>query len=171
MSEPRLVDPRPTGAPVGGPPDNEALPDDLALEAAGRLRAACLVLGSLWTVLLVVNHLVAPYLGLPQGQVIPWPPVANVLALGCNVDLQVTFDGIGRVDMVVDGWLVVECDSRAFHAGWKQQLNDRRRDAALAALGFVTLRLTAEDIMYNPEFVLAAVKGLLASRMARLAVP
>jgi very-short-patch-repair endonuclease len=94
-----------------------------------------------------------------------------LLALGCNVDLQVTFDGIGRVDMVVDGWLVVECDSRAFHAGWKQQLNDRRRDAALAALGFVTLRLTAEDIMYNPEFVLAAVKGLLASRMARLAVP
>ena len=83
MSEPRLVDPRPTGAPVGGPPDNEALPDDLALEAAGRLRAACLVLGSLWTALLVVNHLVAPYLGLPQGQVIPWPPVANVLALGC----------------------------------------------------------------------------------------
>ena len=85
MSEPRLVDPRPTGAPVGGPPDNEALPDDLALEAAGRLRAACLVLGSLWTVLLVVNHLVAPYLGLPQGQVIPWPPVANVLALGARV--------------------------------------------------------------------------------------
>lgn len=87
-----------------------------------------------------------------------------LLSLGCTVDLQVTFDGIGRVDMVVNGWLVVECDSKAFHSDWKAQLKDRRRDAALAALGLATLRLTAEDIMYDPESVLAALKGLVSSR-------
>jgi serine/threonine-protein kinase len=31
---------------------------------------------------LVVNHLVAPYLGLPADQVIPWPPIADALAVG-----------------------------------------------------------------------------------------
>ncbi|WP_240642072.1 type IV toxin-antitoxin system AbiEi family antitoxin domain-containing protein [Microbacterium sulfonylureivorans] len=87
-----------------------------------------------------------------------------LLALGCSVELQVAVDGVGRVDMIVNGWLVVECDSRAFHSGWREQLRDRRRDAALAALGYPTLRLTAEDIMYEPESVLAALKGLVTSR-------
>ena len=70
-------------------------------------------------------------------------------ALGCDVELQVEFDGVGRVDLVVDGWLVVECDSKEFHASWEQQVKDRKRDLALAALGYATLRLTAAQIMYR----------------------
>ena len=35
------------------------------------------------------------------------------LSLGFRVDLQVEFDGVGFVDLVLDGWLVVECDSRS----------------------------------------------------------
>ena len=85
-------------------------------------------------------------------------------ALGCEFELQVEFAGIGRVDMLVDGWLVVECDSREFHNSWQQQVADRNRDLALAARGYVTLRLTAAQIMYRPDEVLAAVKGLLAAR-------
>ncbi len=69
--------------------------------------------------------------------------------------------GVGRVDMVVDGWLVIECDSREFHQGWKAQLEDRRRDLALAALGYTTIRPAAEDILYWPEVVVAAIVGLL----------
>lgn len=84
--------------------------------------------------------------------------------LGCDVRLQVSFDGIGRVDLVLDGWLVVECDSKAFHSDWEQQLKDRRRDVALAALGYCTLRLTAADILYNSDTVLAALRGLIQSR-------
>lgn len=84
--------------------------------------------------------------------------------LGCRVELQVEFDGIGRVDLVVDRWLVIECDSREFHQDWEQQMRDRDRDLALAAGGFVTLRVTASQIMYRQDEVLAAVKGLLASR-------
>ncbi len=84
--------------------------------------------------------------------------------LGCEFELQVEFDGIGRVDLLVDGWLVMECDSREFHNSWQQQVADRNRDLALAARGYVTLRLTAAQIMYRPDEVLAAIKGLLAAR-------
>jgi len=82
MSDPRLLDLRPITSPAGGGPASEPLPDDLALEAAGRLRIACLVFSALWVISLVVNHLVAPYLGLPADQVIPWPPIADALAVG-----------------------------------------------------------------------------------------
>lgn len=82
-------------------------------------------------------------------------------SLGCAVLSQVTFIGIGRVDFVVDKWLVVECDSREFHESWEQQVKDRERDLALAARGYVTLRVTAAMIMYRPDEVLAALRGVL----------
>jgi very-short-patch-repair endonuclease len=85
-------------------------------------------------------------------------------SLGCRVDVQVEFEGVGRVDLLVDGWLVIECDSREFHQGWEQRTRDHDRDLALAALGLVTLRVTAAQIMYRYEEVLQAVKGLLGSR-------
>ena len=84
-----------------------------------------------------------------------------VRALGGSVDLQVRIRGVGRVDMVVDGWLVIECDSRAYHSDWQTQLDDRRRDLALAALGYVRIRPAAEDILYRPEVVVEAIAGML----------
>ena len=84
-------------------------------------------------------------------------------SLGCRVDLQVKFDGVGFVDLVLDGWLVVECDSKEFHESWQQQVKDRNRDLALATLGYATLRLTAAQIMYRPDEVLTALRGLLQS--------
>jgi very-short-patch-repair endonuclease len=81
-------------------------------------------------------------------------------ALGFTVELQVSFDGIGRVDLVLDGWLVVECDSREFHSSWEQQVKDYRRDKLLAQRGYAVLRLTAADILYHPESVVAALRGL-----------
>ena len=36
-------------------------------------------------------------------------------ALGCRVDVQVVLAGVGRVDLIIDGWLIVECDSKAYH--------------------------------------------------------
>jgi serine/threonine-protein kinase len=83
MSDPRFVDPRLITSPTGVGTISMPLPDDLALEAAGRLRLVCLVIITLWTVGLVMNHLVAPFLGLAPGQVIPWPPIADLLAIAC----------------------------------------------------------------------------------------
>ncbi|KAA9085529.1 DUF559 domain-containing protein [Microbacterium radiodurans] len=84
-----------------------------------------------------------------------------------SVEPQVRIAGVGRVDLLVDGWLVVECDSDAHHAGLAARLTDSRRDLALAALGYTILRPMAADIMWNPERVLAAVRGLLAHGPSR----
>jgi very-short-patch-repair endonuclease len=83
--------------------------------------------------------------------------------LGCRVDLQVPFRGVGFVDLLVDGWLVVECDSREFHSSWEQQRKDYVRDRRLAAEGYCVLRLSAEDILYRPEVVVEALRGLVHS--------
>jgi very-short-patch-repair endonuclease len=88
------------------------------------------------------------------------------IRLGCHVEIQVRFDGVGFVDLVIDGWLVVECDSKSFHSTWEQQLKDYRRDLALAAAGYCVLRLTAEDILYRPETVVESLRGLLLTHAA-----
>lgn len=84
--------------------------------------------------------------------------------LGCTIELQVHYAGVGYVDLLLDGWLVVECDSRAHHSSWSQQLKDHRRDLGLAALGLNVLRLTAEDILYSPDDVFAALRALILPR-------
>jgi very-short-patch-repair endonuclease len=82
--------------------------------------------------------------------------------LGVDVEVQVQIDGVGRVDLIVDGWLIVECDSRSFHEGWEAQKRDRARDLAAAALGYTTIRPLAEDIMYRMPAVLALMKAIVA---------
>lgn len=84
--------------------------------------------------------------------------------LGCRVESQVEIPGVGRVDFVVDGWLIVECDSKAHHKKWRAQVKDRRRDQAAAALGYATYRPIAADIFWNSERVVAAVRGLRTVR-------
>jgi hypothetical protein len=83
MSDPRLVDLRPITPPAGVGPASAPMPDDLALEAVGRLRLVCLVIMALWLVGLVMNHLVAPFLGLSPREMIPWPLIADILAIAC----------------------------------------------------------------------------------------
>jgi len=86
--------------------------------------------------------------------------------LGCRVQSQMEIRGVGRVDFLVDGWLIVECDSEAHHAGWEKQKEDRRRDQAAAARGFVTYRPIAEDIFWHADAVIRAVTGLRRMRAA-----
>lgn len=84
--------------------------------------------------------------------------------LGVEFRAQVDFDGVGRVDFLVEGWLVIECDSEEFHGTWGERERDLRRDALLAARGYRTLRLSARVIMYEPEVALAAIRGLVGTR-------
>ncbi|WES66242.1 type IV toxin-antitoxin system AbiEi family antitoxin domain-containing protein [Microbacter sp. GSS18] len=57
-------------------------------------------------------------------------------SLGASVELQVVVPGVGRVDVVVDGWLIIECDSQAHHDGWDAHKRYRRRDIHAAELGY-----------------------------------
>lgn len=86
------------------------------------------------------------------------------LSLGFTVEVQVVYPGVGRVDLVLDGWLVVECDSAEYHSDWAAQKRDLRRDLAVAALGKARLRPIAEDIMWRPEVVAAALAGMRRAR-------
>ena len=82
-------------------------------------------------------------------------------SLGVSFQVQVTLDGVGRVDFVVDGWLIIECDSREFHEGWDKQVEDRARDLAAARLGYVTIRPIAADIFTRSNEVKAAIKAVI----------
>lgn len=90
-----------------------------------------------------------------------------IRSLGSRVKLQVAISGVGRVDMVVDGWLVVECDSKAHHSDWETQRADRRRDQQLAQRGYAVYRPIAEDILYHPEEVLRALRGMIDAWRSR----
>jgi very-short-patch-repair endonuclease len=82
--------------------------------------------------------------------------------LGCQVDVKVKIGSVGRVDFVVDGWLIVECDSEEHHSGWQAQKRDRRRDLAAARLGYTTVRVIAEDIFFHRDEVREALQDVLA---------
>lgn len=83
--------------------------------------------------------------------------------LADGVEAQVEIDGVGRVDFVVNGWLIVECDSVEFHVSREQFEADRERDLKAAMRGFTTFRPTANMIMYRPDEVIAALRALLSA--------
>lgn len=84
-------------------------------------------------------------------------------SLGARFDVQVRIQDVGRVDFVVDGWLIIECDSFAHHSNWEAQRRDRRRDQAAAKRGYATYRPIAEDIMWHADEVRDAIAGLLGA--------
>lgn len=87
--------------------------------------------------------------------------------LGRRVDLQVEIDGVGRVDLLVDGWLIVECDSEKYHGTWSDRKRDLRRDRAAARLGYTTVRVLAEDIMWHRDDVLSDFARIFDARRSR----
>lgn len=81
-----------------------------------------------------------------------------------HVAPQVWIDGVGRVDLVLDGWLVLEADGFEFHSARAHYREDRRRANALAAQGFVLLRFSYEDVVHRPEQVVEVLTAVLARR-------
>jgi len=84
-----------------------------------------------------------------------------VRAAGLNYELQVWIPGVGRVDMLVEGCLVVEADSRLAHDGWEKHVEDRHRDLVLASQGYMSLRPAYQHTIYEPDLVRASILGLL----------
>jgi very-short-patch-repair endonuclease len=69
---------------------------------------------------------------------------------GIEVDQQVSIPGVGRVDMMIRGTrIIVEVDGKNFHSREDAFENDRRRDAQLAALGYVVIRLSFAQVFGN----------------------
>jgi very-short-patch-repair endonuclease len=84
-----------------------------------------------------------------------------ILNAGLRCEIQVVIDGVGRVDTLVEGCVVVEADSQGFHKEWEQHVRDRSRDLLLAERGYVSLRVLYQHIMFEPETVVAAIRHLV----------
>lgn len=81
---------------------------------------------------------------------------------GLDVEPQVFIQEVGRVDLLVEGRVVVEIDGFAYHCGLEEFTRDRRRDATLQSLGFRVLRFTWADVVRRPDYVVATVRRVLA---------
>ncbi|PKI92151.1 hypothetical protein CW368_04785 [Actinomycetales bacterium SN12] len=69
--------------------------------------------------------------------------------LGVRLERQVTIFGVGRVDFVVDGRLIIEADGKENHDGPSKRHKDLVRDAAASALGYETLHFDYAQIIYD----------------------
>jgi very-short-patch-repair endonuclease len=86
--------------------------------------------------------------------------------LGAHVEVQVWI-GRDRVDLVVDDWLTVECDSRTFHEGWEMQCKDRYRDLNAARLGYTPIRPIAKDVTERTDEVFLWLRDILRAPIRR----
>jgi hypothetical protein len=83
--------------------------------------------------------------------------------LGLQCELQVHVSGVGRVDMLVEGILILEADSRLAHDGWELHVRDRNRDIDSARQGYMSLRPAYQRTMFDPAAVQEAVLALLSA--------
>lgn len=81
-----------------------------------------------------------------------------------GIDLQVAIAGVGRVDMVIGGWLVIEADGFENHSDRDAYRNDRRRLDAQLAAGLVTLWFSFEDVTGDPDRVAQTVLDVIERR-------
>ncbi|XAS67227.1 DUF559 domain-containing protein [Micrococcaceae bacterium Sec5.7] len=82
---------------------------------------------------------------------------------GLHVDTQVYLDGVGYVDLLVEGWLIVELDGRQ-HGNWTQVKKDHRRNNESAVQGFTSLRYYYQDVIDTPEEMVAQVLAVIGRR-------
>jgi hypothetical protein len=83
--------------------------------------------------------------------------------IGLQCDLQVEISTVGRVDLIVEGILILEADSRLAHDGWELHVRDRNRDIDAARQGYMSLRPAYQRTMFDPGAVQEAVLALLAA--------
>ncbi|MET1034786.1 MAG: type IV toxin-antitoxin system AbiEi family antitoxin domain-containing protein [Arthrobacter sp.] len=78
-------------------------------------------------------------------------------AAGYAVACQRRIRGVGRVDLEVDGALLIEIDGRTYHSDERSFAEDRRRWNELTIQGRDVLVLPAKPILMRPESVLEPV--------------
>ncbi|MEO6957567.1 MAG: DUF559 domain-containing protein [Antricoccus sp.] len=163
------------------PADLRVDPWAIALDcAAGCLSAEALVVA----VDSLIQSGIAAYEDI-EARVLKWPPghatwwtacdgrsesgtetLTRFRLRSCGIDSipQVVIPGIGRVDLLVGRRLVIECDSRAHHTGTLAYESDRRRDRVLVARGFLVVRLSYHQVLYDRPSVLEDLLTIVRRR-------
>lgn len=82
---------------------------------------------------------------------------------GLTVEPQVVVAGVGRVDFLVEGRVIVEVDGREWHRG--EQERDYRRDLEALSSGFPVVRVDYLHALRHGDLVVAAVRRALSARI------
>jgi very-short-patch-repair endonuclease len=80
-----------------------------------------------------------------------------LVRLGLRVETQVKIAGIGTVDILVDGWLIIELDSRKHHDGKTNQRRDRARDGNSVLRGYGHERFVWEQVRNHRDWCVGVV--------------
>jgi very-short-patch-repair endonuclease len=83
---------------------------------------------------------------------------------GIRLECQVLVSGVGRVDFVLAGRIILEVDGRLNHDGPSLRHKDLVRDAAAAAAGYETLRFDYALIVHDWPRVEAAILARLPAQ-------
>ncbi|MDR6867269.1 very-short-patch-repair endonuclease [Microbacterium resistens] len=86
--------------------------------------------------------------------------------LGIRMESQVWLSGVGRVDFVIEGRIVLEADGRENHESRSRRHHDLHRDAVASRLGYETLRFDYAMIIHDWPTVVEAVLAALARARA-----
>lgn len=81
--------------------------------------------------------------------------------IGISVQTQVEIPGVGRVDFVIEGRVILEADGKLNHEGAMRH-KDLMRDAAASALGFESLHFDYDMILHDWDTVVRSVLAALA---------
>lgn len=86
---------------------------------------------------------------------------------GLRVEVQVRIRGVGRVDLLVEGCVIVEIDGAQFHSGPRRHV-DHQRDAAATTLGYSALRFDSTQARFATDGVVdAVIAAVLVHRSGR----
>ncbi|MEV8265427.1 hypothetical protein [Microbacterium sp. NPDC077057] len=83
---------------------------------------------------------------------------------GWRVRTQVGVVGTGRVDLLIDGWLIIETDGRANHEESSLRHRDLVRDATAAGWGHPTLRFDYAMVLHDWPLVERAILETMRRR-------
>ena len=95
--------------------------------------------------------------------------IEELVTQGLKFRQQVAFSGVGYVDFLVAGRLVVEVDGYEFHSSKEQFEADRGRDAVLLGRGYPTLRLPARVVLEQPDLAAEMLRNAIRALDARAA--
>ena len=81
--------------------------------------------------------------------------------LGILLECQIVLSGVGRIDFLIEGRLILEIDGKENHDGASKRHKDLVRDAAASALGLETLRFDYAQVIHDWPTVQAAIIAAL----------
>jgi very-short-patch-repair endonuclease len=80
---------------------------------------------------------------------------------GFRFDRQVQIAGVGRVDFLIDGWLIVEINGFEFHSSRAAWRKDMSRSNIAQTQAYAVLSYAPEQIWNNPDMVLKEIHAVL----------